>query len=280
MKIVFLIIAYNNEPEVVSFAGQIEHLASKSEHDIAVCVADNIGNFDAEKLNHLAVSCDVVKPKRNLGYLGGCGYALQRYLANNALPDWILVSNTDLELPNDFLDIIEKVPAHTGQLSPAVQKRNGHSQNPHILNRPGTLYYLKQRAIHLNSFIGALYIWLSGRARPKATPALDKNQHGDMEIYCAHGSVFFLSKEFFLRGGEIKNGPFLYGEEIYIGEQLYDFGLTSLCRRQFLVLHDAHSTSKWVSLRSKSRLFRASFKLLHSKYKSVGFRKTNLNRAL
>lgn len=273
MKILFLLIAYNNDQEVMGFISQLGALSQDSRHELSVCVTDNVGNFDETLLQNVEIPCTVLKPGRNLGYLNGCGYALDDYLSNNSLPDWVSVSNTDLQLPDNYLSILDDVPESTGQLSPRVVKDNGVNQNPHIFVRPGNRYYLKMRSIHFNSFIGGFYIWLSGKARAKSEKIkshLDSNDFKEDVIYCAHGSIFFLAKEFFQRGGDIENGPFLYGEEIYIGEQLFEHSLTSLCRPSITVKHYAHATSKLVKLRAKSKLAKNSFKALHKKYKAVG----------
>ncbi len=46
----------------------------------------------------------------------------------------------------------------------------------------------------------------------------------ESDFYATHGSMFILSKKFFELGGVLSDLPFLYGEEMYIAEQIMAIG--------------------------------------------------------
>ena len=84
--------------------------------------------------------------EKNLGYFGGANWCLQAYLKDNPLPEWVIISNTDIEFPDPRLFIKILKYYHTNSpavIAPDIQlnprgllQSSPIHQNPHFENRP------------------------------------------------------------------------------------------------------------------------------------------------
>ena len=94
-----LCINYRNDAESFKFARQ---LAALPGYDGDVCVVSNSPSAMLPELlaqNHGRTDGSrllVYFPDANLGYFGGAAFGLKKYLTENPLPEWIMVSNTDI----------------------------------------------------------------------------------------------------------------------------------------------------------------------------------------
>ncbi|WGZ96023.1 MAG: hypothetical protein QJT81_08620 [Candidatus Thiothrix putei] len=264
-NIVFLIIGFNNINEVNNYITQIDAL-NNTKYDIDIVITDNIGTFKEHEIINSFYRVTLLNPKNNLGYLNGCSYGLDFYRKSyNKNPSWVCVSNTDLTLDKNILDILDTNIENIGQVSSLIKTQTGTAQNPHLKNRPSQAFLLKQILIHSFHWIGGLYIYLS-HIKDKLSIKKDPKEKKEYLIYTSHGSFFFLSKAFFDKGGIIHDAPFLYSEELYIGEQLYRHNLKSVCNTKYTIIHHNHSTSKLVSLYKKSKFMLTSNKLIYEKF--------------
>ena len=79
-------------------------------------------------------------------------------------------------------------------------------------------------------------------------------------MYAPHGSIILFTKQFFLSGGDLRYPCFLFGEEIFVGEEC---ALRELCVRYVpeLVVHDMDHGS--TSLQSARFISSEHMKSLH-----------------
>jgi GT2 family glycosyltransferase len=270
-KVLWLVNHYHNEVEVNHFLKQVDDLGKRTQMIIDAFVCDNSGGF-ALQTGFDSIAVQIISPPHNLGYLGGCAYAFKAWMKKDSLPDFVAISNTDLHLPTNLELLFKDVPNDVGLCSPIVQDKHGHQQNPHLRQRlPSKVL---QRYIQIFKFppIGSLYLLLnqlkrnvqiSSRYRPSTASPLAS---GRIDLYAAHGSIFFLTKKFFEQGGSLDHWHLLYGEELYIAEQLRASRLRAVCDSSVTVIHEAHSTTKLLSLYSKSKHFYQGYKAIYERY--------------
>jgi len=101
----------------------------------------------------------------NPGYFGAAARAL-RTIWGQHVPDWIIVSNADVRLPqHDLMARIAELPAGGGVVAPRVLSgRTGLDQNPYLRRRPRPARIYCNRIIHR---VPMLYWMLNAQYRLK-----------------------------------------------------------------------------------------------------------------
>src|SRR3954469_4439982 len=86
------------------------------------------------------------------------------------------------------------------------------------------------------------------------------NRHRDLrgKIYAPHGSFLVLSKEYFRAGGTLDFPCFLFGEEIYLAENLRRLGLDVVYEPSLEVVHQEHKSTKLLKSRELARFVASS----------------------
>jgi len=207
---------------------------------------------------------------KNLGYFGGAAAALADYLLANPLPEWVIVSNPDVYLPDSKV-LQRLVEIHKGEepavIAPSINTLNSAvDQNPYMRARPSPY------RMRLNSWIFSAYpvdmvyqsiSWMKHRAldgltkeRPAGTPAFPE------KIYAPHGSFIALHRSYFERGGTLEHGAFLFGEEIFVAETARRLGMTVLYEPAVVIQHTERSAARGLWNRDTSRYRRQASRYL------------------
>lgn len=249
---------YNDTSEVIAFISHLNCLYIEENWEIRVAVADNSNNLRAESI-HGINNVDIFIPSGNLGYLAGCKFALDRWVCkHNIKPDIVCITNTDIELCLNFINILvsQIYGKDVGIIAPnIIRDRDGLPQNPSITKRPSVfriiaygivcriavlqdiLVATQAKRLFLKSVVRRIYDWYR-RDRLRES---DGNEY----IYAPHGSMIILRRQFFDLGGMINYEGFMFGEELYIGEQAYRLGIKIIYIKDLKVIHKEHiSTSK------------------------------------
>jgi len=186
----------------------------------------------------------------NLGYFGGARYGLSWYLRHNPLPDWVIVSNVDLAIPNprffDGLEGLASIP-DLGVVAPRIRSvMTGVDQNPFMTVRPSAkrmhkYKWLFRHWLLLNAYegLGWLYRRFRGSLRSSSS-----RQAARETIYAPHGSFLMFSRHYFERGGDLHFPEFLFGEEIYVAESVRRLGLRVVYDPSLVVVHQEHRSTK------------------------------------
>lgn len=241
----FVTALYHDAARVREFVRHLHDLRRPPDVDLSVLVADN----GSHPRTSWMAGAEVYTSSRNLGYFGGCAWALERWLDSGAaLPEWVCVSNSDLELAHDFLERLFAEPCDdsVGAIAPSVRLPDGAQQNPLLWRRPspfmmGAYAILTRSALFSISFEAFVHVrhhvrlWTEG-ASAGDTPA----------IYAPHGSIVLLHRRFFERGGTLRYGGTMYGEEIHLAEQARRAHLAVVWRRDLEVIHRQHATTRLV----------------------------------
>jgi GT2 family glycosyltransferase len=228
-------------------------LQQNSSHaDLTVVVADNSpSESELDSVRQAYCDCPCVRFERmpgNLGYFGAAHLALNT-VWKDRLPDWVIVSNTDVRLPqSDFFSRIAELPARTGVVAPRiVSGRTGLDQNPFLRRRPSGFRLMLTRCILRVAFLHWLFeaqAFLKRAIRRRLRGRRQQSAANPIKIYAPHGSFILFSNEYFRRGGSLNCGAFLYAEEIFVAEICRRIGVEVTYQPSLDVLHDEHVSTR------------------------------------
>jgi GT2 family glycosyltransferase len=260
MEVCFVTAMYRNGENVRSFVEHVRSLPGGDEAGVHIIIANNGGESVAPMPGAL-----IFDPGRNLGYLPGCAWALDRWLERGSgLPEWVCISNTDLRLESDFLLALRRdgVADDAGVVAPDIRLSNGARQNPILWKRPARLMMLayavlSRLALFMPIFEASVRL---RHALRRGTPPPETS------IYAAHGSLFLLHRRYFERGGTLQYRGTMYGEEIHIAEQARRAGLRVVWQRALRAEHQQHSTTRSVSSSQRRLWHEESAAVLWSEY--------------
>ena len=254
-KILFVCINYKNEDEVKEYIKNIEFLNINCE----IIIVNNLENKNLrEILKEIKIKYRIYEPNTNLGYLNGLFFGINEYLkTEKALPRWIVFSNTDIqikELPilkNEYSNDIWCIAPNIYSLA------TNSYQNPHYKTKISK--YKIKRLIFINSIpiLSYIYTKLSEvKARIKKKKE-EKNQY----VYAAHGAFFILNREF-LKSFKLNYGAFLYSEEAFIAEKIFQAKKKIYYDNSLKIIHLEHTTTNLLSVGKKSKYIKESLKYI------------------
>ena len=206
---------------------------------------------------------------KNLGYYGGAALALEQYLAASSLPEWVIVSNTDISFEDDqFLARLishyeTDSPTTPAIIAPAITStRTGVDQNPYMRRRPSRLqmhfykwvfqFYISLTIYELLSHIKS---WLISKIKHNNSNLTNPAKHSikPTRIYAPHGSFTIFNRRYFEAGGTLNYEVFLFGEEIFVAETAWRLGLSIVYDPRLKVIHTEHSTTGFFSSRKMAK---------------------------
>lgn len=276
--ILVICVDYHNDELTVSFTNHVLSLPSVA--DVRVVVVDNRPQNERTPQAALEVSeATVYVPGKNLGYLGGADWGRTSFMAETGCtPEWIIVSNPDIELPDDrFFDhLLElghdsagpppEVVAPDIVLSEASGRGKPIRQNPYMPRRPSPLAMRAFLALARFPVAYALYdylsVWrlLSGVSQHHRVPP-------GVRIYAPFGAFLVFHRSFFDRGGELSKGPFLFGEEIFIAETARALGMSVRYDPSLVVVHHQQLLRRpFASRRRQAQTTHDSLRFLVDRY--------------
>jgi len=207
-----------------------------------------------------------VQAPANLGYFGGARYGLSQYLKEQPLPQWVIVSNVDLTIPDrGFLERLEKlnVGGDVALVAPSIRSNlTGIDQNPFMRVRPSALRMHLYKWLYRSRFVVNLHE-LSSAAVHKLTTFARRRRAREQNasrqpIYAPHGSFLIFNRAYFERGGDLDYPEFLFGEEIYIAEKARSLNLKVVYEPSLVVVHEEHRSTKLFKSPEMARYVAAS----------------------
>jgi GT2 family glycosyltransferase len=214
-----------------------------------VVVDNSLDGRESERISSLCSHdgrISAITPASNLGYYGGARLALSE---QGIPPAWTVVCNTDLAFASDFVERLCSAPPEV-VLAPSVRSlRTGRDQNPYLARRPGRWKARQWRWEFATVPVAKLVVALGNipsRRWSRRRVQCDQAQ----QIYAPHGSCIAFPASFFERGGSLLHPPFLFGEEISVGEQCRRIGMSVTYEPSLRVFHAEHrATGVWRSTR-------------------------------
>jgi GT2 family glycosyltransferase len=261
-RVVVLTVHYRNVEDTRAFLASAARLVVADGWRVDLVVVDNSGDAPRGAAGTLFAS------PANLGYLGAAAFGLDRWRAENggSWPEWLVITNSDVEFAADALEILtSRAPAaDEAVLAPNVLLRDGTPQNPFMDRRPRAArmwaYTVLFRSALLTSMLDAGLAWKRRKARKRAEELTER------DIYAPHGSVIFLHRTFFERGGTLHYPGFMYGEEIHIAEQARSTGSRVVFVPAIRAYHRGGSTTGKTDAAQRRRWHLDSAELLWRAY--------------
>lgn len=256
----------------------IEHFFSdlketKQERDVnVVLVANGAPSLTDDRFANLALKFPnlmIVNSVDNLGYFGGAAKGFEAFMTARGtsarIPKWVIVSNTDIVLSGLVSSLRNLLPNTTrgaGVIAPSIiSELDTFDQNPYMTDRPSVWKMHGYKWIFRFLPVSKTYHYLSHfkKILKQHLPFLFKKQNYELgsnpseAIYAAHGAFLIFAREYFEKGGSLKYPSFLFGEEIFVAEQVAKLHLKILYLPQLRVLHSEHITTGLVPNRQLLR---------------------------
>jgi len=244
MKVLIIGVNYNSDDSALRFVDSLSSIIATSGINTAFVLVDNTERSSSQvffkHVQAINPSVICIKSPVNVGYFGGVRFGLEEYLKTNILPDWVIVSNVDLEFINsNFLSHLHNVSQieKLGVVAPSIwSESRKHDWNPMIFVRPSKLKMHFYKVLFRNYYVFTLHQLLSklksliNRSimlgiKFLTTQKKKKKVVSWQNIYAPHGSCIIFSKLYFERGGNLNYPQFLFGEEIFVAETVRHIGL-------------------------------------------------------
>lgn len=276
-------INYKTDEHAVRFA---RSLARYSAQDVSVVLVDNSERAGPGAFQRLIAEAnpavEYMQAPANLGYFGGANFGLKQFLGRSPLPEWVIVSNVDIEFrdPNFFAALGQlQSTENLGVVAPRIwSARWQRDLNPKIMQRPARrrmhFYnvvfgnYYSQTAYEILSFLKNGLRSQLRRQRGIAPQPQDGNPpaaHSTV-IYAPHGSCMIFHQRYFSRGGSIEYPVFLFGEEIFVAETARRLGLLVAHCPQLWIYDNEHASTGIIRNRKIARYMTEATRYLVSNY--------------
>ena len=246
MRIAVFCVNYNSYDCLKSYLDSLEEaLSACPECELTVVCTDNSPNKQEIALDYSSFEVKMLQSPQNLGYFGGIEHSIRNLKKDLSTFDYFIVSNVDLTVDKKFfwelsnLDLDKNV----GCIAPLI-----YSQTEQKNRNPESVYrYSKKRLRILKllyswSFLLFLYEKFFYKKQSKASVKCFDS------IYAAHGSFFIFTKNALSFVATFHYPMLLYGEEIYVAEELTKKNLSTVYYDKLVINDIDHvSTSKMKS---------------------------------
>lgn len=270
--IILIPVVYNNPEECVRYLQSVI-AADLSAVWLTVIVADNStadNRYFFKDIHHENLRFIYYHTGSNLGYMNAGNAAYERYVKNKLDFDILMVSNTDLVIQDtDFFNVLVKKSATYGSdvclLAPFIRSSvTGRNLNPQLIRKPGKNYVNRLRFFYSNPVLYNILVclsWIKNKYFKHAAHIFSGTP-----IYAAHGSLFLFRKQYFEAGCNINFPFFLFGEEIFVAEQVKERNKKIVYVDELKIVHNEHSSTgmfKWGRRFGAIRQTRSNMKTLY-----------------
>lgn len=247
---VVLIVINYKKPELVQKLIASMNGMAVSERVLTLVVDNETTRHSQDVLEELEGSnVRVLFEEKNLGYFGGAQLALTWVKESGLAPEWVIISNSDIEFSQkSFWERLLSLPVteDLGVIAPRIASGiSASDQNPFQGKRPTATrmhfykwcfrWYVTGAAYYM---LGLLKDSLKGKSQAKTSQAAAKRE----EIYAPHGAFIVFHRNYFERGGDFVHGAFLYNEEFTVAETCREKGLKVVYEPSLAVEHAEHAT--------------------------------------
>ena len=265
--IVIAVNCYNNEEEVIRFIDTIANQSAVDDIYLAISVnkATNV-DMVTEHLQQSRLHGIVVDPGKNLGYLHGCLFALEKSKIENY--KWAVIGNTDIAIEDkDFLKktIETSYDKDIWCLCPDIYcPPKGSHQNPFRITKP-----TKDRMLFLNYIYSSrirfeIYTLLS-QIKSKIIKGMSDVKESQY-VYSAHGSFFFVTQECIKCIVDNNDPIFMYGEEALIAGLVHENNKKIYYDNRLKVTHNENQVTGRIGNKRKWIWFKDSFAYIGKRF--------------
>ncbi|MHB1361565.1 MAG: glycosyltransferase family protein [Thermoleophilia bacterium] len=279
MDILAIGVNYRSDEFALRYVGSLLNL---NHLGLSIRLVDNTqrGPADFESFSEKirGVNSDVIclQTVGNPGYFGGARMALDSFLqGHERMPEWVIVSNVDIEFPDNTLvaelDRLNGID-DLGIIAPAILSADTKIDiNPIFVKRPSKMRMKFYKTVFSNYYSGNLYEALSLlKSNVNKSRVINGSGRGEAPserfIYAPHGSCIIFTKRYFSRGGTLAFPPILFNEEIFVAEAALRLGLRVLYDPKIRIVHAGHVSTGRFRSREVASLFAESSKYVTETY--------------
>lgn len=266
MKILILCVLYNSYDAAKRYLDSISEAAKRGSLELIVdvCVIDNSleprsveNDYENINVNHLVTN-------KNLGYFGGVSYGIEHGNYNLSSYDYYAISNVDLLMDNSFFGCLEKksILKDIGCIAPSIVSNVEHGdRNPKIVERTTKKKLQILSIMYKYPVLHRLYERVFYQKRRESIQT-----QKEQIIYAPHGSFMIFTKQFGSFLSQFSYPAFLFGEEIFIAEELRNRKLKVLYCPQIKIYDSEHVSTKTLKSKDYYRYNYEAIKMLLRRY--------------
>jgi GT2 family glycosyltransferase len=249
-SVTFITVQFNNPDDTDRFVDSLSILQDAP--GCSLVVVDNstlagcrVDAVTLEKRSSIPV--EVISPGTNLYYWGAAARAIETLQKSVAMPEWIVICNNDVTIADPSL--VRKIRSLEGAKCPIVAPRivssAGKEQNPLLETSPPFVKRLKWQLYDSDYRVARTMLAVNRFFRrthhdaPKSTRSIEFAR----TVYAPHGAFLILSKEFFLRGGNLDTAVPMFAEELTIAVTAERLGMPVWYYPDLVVYHREHTTT-------------------------------------
>lgn len=233
MKVCMVPVCYNAYDDALRFLESVDRaFLSCSDLSLEVVLADNSTVVPpADKLDRQYRFKYTYQKNGNVGYFPAFNSALSVLSESVEGYNFVIVCNVDLVVADDFFLVLaaQKVRESVGLIAPGIfSDKDGRDLNPKIMQRPKAAKINFMRLVCSSSLLFRGYSKLAQLREVRRSRfqqrQLDSGHSSQppvaAKMYGAHGSFMIFTKVYFMRGADVNYPRFLFGEEVFVAEQL------------------------------------------------------------
>lgn len=261
-----VIINYANESEVLTYLERVSEQIGAE--DVKICIVNNKvstkeHDLFVQEIHQLILDVMLYYPSDNLGYLGGVLWGYGEFIKDNEKPDWVIMSNTDIEFTSTSLldNMLSKTYSEDiWCIAPSVYNTHkGTYDNPKYKERIPAKKIRLTMIIHSWHILSVLYLTVArARARKRKN-----SQESSQFAYALQGCFLLLKGEFVQVIYQEGYRGFLYSEENYIAELLRLRKKRSFYDASFQIKHNESSTTSLMKNRKRSKYYLQSLQYIY-----------------
>ena len=271
IKIVNIVVCYNNENEVSNYAKELskQGIASNIVLVVVVNLESNIGNeLLKNNLNNIELTSMIIRPKYNLGYMNGLLYGYRQYTEMTGIvPKWVIMSNTDIHYRSSAsLDnlLTHEYGDEIACIAPSIYLPSRKTYlNPQYITRINQKKIDRIIKVFESRYLSRLY-----KLMYELKDAIFKQREvtTTQYVYSAHGCYFILSGTFAETIKELEHPALMYNEEIFIAENIYNSEKKCLYDPSLKVVHTGATVIGKIGHERRSQHLLDSIKAIRSLY--------------
>lgn len=260
-KIALVCVDYKSEDETKRF---INNVLGMSQH-VSVILVCNSGS--AQFSNYLDNKrVHIYDFETNLGYMQGAQQALKLFFTDNYIPEWVILSNTDIEfISSDFFERLKNDERHDSIVAPDIITIDGVHQNPFLVGRCSKAKLRFLNFVYTYTFVFVMYSLLSFLKKKLARKIKDHELESGL-IYAPHGAFVVFGRKYFELGNDLMHPCFLYGEELLIAERARVSGISILFDSSYKILHREHVVTAGINNSNKKKYLKDSIYFVLKNY--------------
>ena len=273
-KILIGVTCFYNEEEVERYI--LELLKQEQEtFEFVVSITTNNQNSKDVLLNYFqglninkSIIIRVYNADQNLGYLNACLFGIKRCVDEFGIPDWIVISNTDIEFKeNSFFSkyMQQQFDEDIWCVGPAIIDNSTQYRNPYIKVRPSKKSLQIKKIIYSSAFLNSLFFRIASfyrKTKEKKQLAMEPS----CDLYGIYGCFFIINYSCYEALEAVSKNIFMYGEENLLGEIVRSKKKKTYYWAGSLVYHNNNQVTEKVPDKKKRKWKENSLKFIISNY--------------